>query len=121
MEESTDKTKVENLQGRDAGIADAVLKYLAESHPEDEDALEVMTDLLGGGHECRKLLDAVYDGLRLERAVDEADKAGYLRGRNEAVEMKRRELYAFEAADDGGVPEDDDVPLLRNIRRSVWD
>ena len=41
---------------------DAVLKYLAENHPDDENALSEMTALLDGATDSQALLDAVYRG-----------------------------------------------------------
>ena len=37
---------------------DAVLKYLAENHPDDENALSEMTALLDGATDSQALLDA---------------------------------------------------------------
>lgn len=100
---------------------DAVLRYLAATHPDDEDSLEKMTRLLEAGSGSADLLDTLYRGLHADEAAEEAAKTGYLRGRNEAVEMKRKESFAAFPSDDGGEPDDNGIPLLRNIRRSVWD
>ena len=105
--ENTEKKN--NNPATGAALEEAVLKYLADNHPDDDQALDEMMQLLQG--ESDKLVAAVYKGLRYARDVDAASADGYLRGRNEAVEQK----------DDGGAPTDYDLPLLRNIRRSVWD
>ena len=90
---------------------DAVLKYLAENHPDDENALSEMT----------ALLDAVYRGIRSEQNAKDAENAGYLRGKNEAIEMRRAEIHSVLPADDSEDFADSSIPLLRHIRRSVWD
>lgn len=116
-----EKTEEKNEQQKVASnsVDEAVLKYLADNHPDDEAALEQITQLLGG-EVGERLIAAVYDGLHYAGDVAAADAAGYLRGRNEAVEQKRREQDMY-PKDDGGVPDDYDLPLLRTIRRSVWD
>ena len=106
--ENTEKKN--NNPATGAALEEAVLKYLADNHPDDDQALDEMMQLLQG--ESDKLVEAVYKGLRYARDVDAASADGYLRGRNEAVERPK---------DDGGAPTDYDLPLLRNIRRSVWD
>ena len=117
------KIKMENTEEKNnnpatgAALEEAVLKYLADNHPDDQ-ALDEMMQLLQG--ESDKLVEAVYKGLRYARDVDAASADGYLRGRNEAVEQKRNALQE-RPKDDGGAPTDYDLPLLRNIRRSVWD
>lgn len=116
MEKTEEKT--EQQQAANA-VDEAVLQYLADHHPDDEAALGQITQLLGG-EVGEQLIAAVYDGLRYANDVAAADAAGYLRGRNEAVAQKRREQDVY-PKDDGGVPADYDLPLLRTIRRSVWD
>ena len=118
------KIKMENTEEKNnnpaagAALEEAVLKYLADNHPDDDQALDEIMQLLQG--ESDKLVEAVYKGLRYARDVDAASADGYLRGRNEAVEQKRN-AQQERPKDDGGVPTDYDLPLLRNIRRSVWD
>lgn len=118
------KIKMENTEEKNnnpatgAALEEAVLKYLADNHPDDDHALDEMMQLLQG--ESDKLVAAVYKGLRYARDVDAASADGYLRGRNEAVEQKRN-AQQERPKDDGGAPTDYDLPLLRNIRRSVWD
>lgn len=113
---------LEQMPGQDApGTEDSVLRYLAERHPDDEEALTEMTALLAEGTGSTRLLETLYGGLRADRRVEDADRAGYLRGRNEAVEMERRAAVEGLPADDGGQPDTADLPLLRHIRRSVWD
>lgn len=114
MENTEEKN---NNPATGAALEEAVLKYLADNHPDDQ-ALEEMMQLLQG--ESDKLVAAVYKGLRYARDVDAASADGYLRGRNEAVEQKRN-AQQERPKDDGGAPTDYDLPLLRNIRRSVWD
>lgn len=114
-----EKTEEKNVQPSIGGsIEEAVLKFLADNHPDDEAALDEMTALLGGDREA--LISALYKSVSYDRDVAAADAAGYLRGRNEAVEQKRQKQYE-RPKDDGGVPNDYDLPLLRSIRRSVWD
>lgn len=115
MENTEEKN---NNPAAGAALEEAVLKYLADNHPDDDQALDEMMQLLQG--ESDKLVEAVYKGLRYARDVDAASADGYLRGRNEAVEQKRN-AQQERPKDDGGVPTDYDLPLLRNIRRSVWD
>lgn len=100
---------------------DAVLKYLAENHPDDENALSEMTALLDGATDSQALLDAVYRGIRSEQNAKDAENAGYLRGKNEAIEMRRAEIHSVLPADDSEDFADSSIPLLRHIRRSVWD
>lgn len=113
MENTEEKN---NNPATGAALEEAVLKYLAD--PDDDHALDEMMQLLQG--ESDKLVEAVYKGLRYARDVDAASADGYLRGRNEAVEQKRN-AQQERPKDDGGTPTDYDLPLLRNIRRSVWD
>lgn len=115
MENTEEKN---NNPATGAALEEAVLKYLADNHPDDDQALDEMMQLLQG--ESDKLVAAVYKGLRYARDVDAASADGYLRGRNEAVEQKRN-AHQERPKDDGGAPTDYDLPLLRNIRRSVWD
>lgn len=114
MENTEEKN---NNPAAGAALEEAVLKYLADNHPDDDQALDEIMQLLQG--ESDKLVEAVYKGLRYARDVDAASADGYLRGRNEAVEQKRNAQQ--ERPKDGGAPTDYDLPLLRNIRRSVWD
>ena len=114
--ENTEKKN--NNPATGAALEEAVLKYLADNHPDDDQALDEMMQLLQG--ESDKLVEAVYKGLRYARDVDAASADGYLRGRNEAVEQKRN-AQQERPKDDGGAPTAYDLPLLRNIRRSVWD
>lgn len=114
--ENTEKKN--NNPATGAALEEAVLKYLADNHPDDDKALDEMMQLLQG--ESDKLVAAVYKGLRYARDVDAASADGYLRGRNEAVEQKRN-AQQERPKDDGGAPTDYDLPLLRNIRCSVWD
>ena len=115
--EKTEEKKNE-LSPTGGNIEEAVLKFLAANHPDDEAALDEITALLGGDNDA--LVATLFRGVRYERDVSAADADGYLRGRNEAVERKRQELDEL-PKDDGGVPNDYDLPLLRSIRRSVWD
>ena len=112
--ENTEKKN--NNPATGAALEEAVLKYLADNHPDDDQALDEMMQLLQG--ESDKRVEAVYKGLRYARDVDAASADGYLRGRNEAVEQKRN---AQQERPKDGAPTDYDLPLLRNIRRSVWD
>lgn len=103
--------------------ADAVLQFLASRHPDDEPALERMLRVLegvtGAGDE---LMELVYRGLSRDEDVAAARHDGYIAGRNEQIEMARHMQAAAYPKDDGGAPDDTaDLPLLRNIRRSVWD
>ena len=116
--ENTEEKKSENL--KDVETDDAVLKFLAANHPDDEAALDEITRLLNAENR-EALIEAVYKGIRADAAVAAADEGGYLRGRNEAVEMRRQETAPDRPKDDGGASETTDLPLLRNIRRSVWD
>ena len=60
-------------------------------------------------------------GLRHEADVAQARQEGYVEGRNEQIEVRRRSFDTVNPRDDGGIEEDPDLPLLRHIRRSVWD
>ena len=99
---------------------DAVLQFLAEEHPADEGALEELTVLLSEGTDSRRLIATLYAGLRHDADVEAADGAGYLRGKNEVIERERLAESRRMPHDDGGHPAGD-IPLLRHIRRSVWD
>ena len=95
--ENTEKKN--NNPATGAALEEAVLKYLADNHPDDDKALDEMMQLLQG--ESDKLVEAVYKGLRYARDVDAASADGYLRGRNEAVEQKRN-AQQERPKDDGG-------------------
>ena len=62
------KIKMENTEKKNnnpatgAALEEAVLKYLADNHPDDDQALDEMMQLLQG--ESDKLVEAVYKGLR---------------------------------------------------------
>ncbi len=114
----------ENQKPKDAevgGIGDSVLKYLAANHPDDEEALEEITRLLASGTDSEEVIAALYKGIRYDSDLKAADDSGYLRGRNEAVTQERQKSFGNRPKDDGGAPEAYDLPLLRSIRRSVWD
>lgn len=96
MENTEEKN---NNPATGAALEEAVLKYLADNHPDDDQALDEMMQLLQG--ESDKLVEAVYKGLRYARDVDAASADGYLRGRNEAVEQKRN-AQQERPKDDGG-------------------
>ena len=115
--EKTEEKKNE-LSPTGGNVEEAVLKFLADNNPDDEAALEDMVRTLQG--ELPGLVEVVYKGLHYDSDVEKADADGYLRGRNEAVEQKRQEEHGL-PRDDGGSPTDYDLPLLRSIRRSVWD
>ena len=113
--------KMEQQENKPAVTADdAVLQFLAEEHPADEGALEELTGLLSEGTDSRRLIATLYAGLRHDSDVEAADGAGYLRGKNEAIERERLAESRRMPHDDGGHPAGD-IPLLRHIRRSVWD
>ena len=74
MENTEEKN---NNPAAGAALEEAVLKYLADNHPDDDQALDEMMQLLQG--ESDKLVEAVYKGLRYVRDVDAASADGYLR------------------------------------------
>ena len=74
MENTEEKN---NNPATGAALEEAVLKYLADNHPDDDQALDEMMQLLQG--ESDKLVEAVYKGLRYARDVDAASADGYLR------------------------------------------
>ena len=118
-----EKEKNENASGGGA-VGDSVLAFLAKCHPGDENSLESMTVLLGsvGGLDDERLLEAVYKGMRYDRDVEDAREQGRIAGRNEKIENEMRRKAETVPADDGGLESNpDDLPLLRHIRRSVWD
>lgn len=64
----------------------------------------------------------------LSQDIAEAERRGYLRGRNEALAERLAEPGLWEMADDADFFEPDDsaeprgeVEVLRNIRPNVWD
>ena len=82
--ENTEKKN--NNPATGAALEEAVLKYLADNHPDDDKALDEMMQLLQG--ESDKLVEAVYKGLRYARDVDAASADGYLRGRRSATHSR---------------------------------
>jgi len=113
------KQKMEKTQ---PAVDDRVLQFLAERHAEAEDVLDSMVEAVGGVPEVTdSLLELVYRGLRHEADVAQARQEGYVEGRNEQIEVRRRSFDTVNPRDDGGIEEDPDLPLLRHIRRSVWD
>lgn len=103
--------------GKESGAQqadDKVLDFLAAKHPDDEGALEAMTQLMAEGGE--KLLETLYKGLNADKSSQEA----YVRGRNENIECRRREQMLPDGAPDAkegnGTHE-----VLSHIRPSVWD
>ena len=108
--------KKNNNPATGAALEEAVLKYLADNHPDDDQALDEMMQLLQG--ESDKLVEAVYKGLRYARDVDAASADGYLRGRNEAVEQKRN-AQQERPKDDGGAPTDYDLPCGTESRQTT--
>lgn len=116
----------ENTISSDAGkgrcIADSVLEFLARRHPDDEQALDSLITLLAGGIEDEMLMEAVYKGANYERDVAAAREQGRIAGRNEKIELEKQVKAVSVIADDGGVEAcNDELPLLRHMRRSVWD
>lgn len=114
-----EEQKMEKTQ---PAVDDRVLQFLAERHAEAEDVLDSMVEAVGGVPEVTdNLLELVYRGLRHEADVAQARQEGYVEGRNEQIEVRRRSFDTVNPRDDGGIAEDPDLPLLRHIRRSVWD
>lgn len=117
-----DKEKEKPDVAGGGGVGDSVLAFLAKSHPDDESSLDDMIALLGEvkGLDDERLLEAVYRGAVYERDVAAAREQGRIDGRNEKIELEMCRKTA--PADDGGAEQEpDDLPLLRHIRRSVWD
>lgn len=105
-------------------IEDQVLQFLAENHPDDEQSLDELTTLLSEatGVTDSRIMELAYKGSRYQRDIDNARQEGYLKGRNENIEMETRRRSASIPSDDGGLPDEaPDLPLLRHMRRSVWD
>ena len=99
-----------------AAMEESVLAFLARHYPGDEKSLETLTSLLSevGGLDDERLLDAVYKGVNYTRDVEA--------GRNEKIELEMHSNPVIDPVDDGGMDDGcDDLPLLRHIRRSVWD
>lgn len=58
----------------------------------------------------------------MKRLVNEAEERGYLRGRNEAVDvLMERPDHEAAARMPEIQDEEDPVMILRQMRRSVWD
>lgn len=106
-------------------VEESVLQFLAEEHPDDETALEELSKILTGAESVadRRVIELVYKGSRYEKDLESARKSGYVAGRNEKIELEKQIIAETLPVDDGGLPEtaDSDLPLLRHIRRSVWD
>lgn len=104
-------------------LEDAVLKYFADSHPDDTESFESVVGLLQGFDRVPKadLLQAVYKGLKYDADVEAARHEGYVSGANESIDKEKRRLQPL-PIDDGGVKASaDDLPLLSHVRRSVWE
>ena len=52
---------------------DAVLRYLAANHPDDEAALTQLTALLEGDHTDDAFLDTLFKGMRLDEMMAKAE------------------------------------------------
>ena len=107
-----------------AAMEESVLAFLARHYPGDEKSLETLTSLLSevGGLDDERLLDALYKGVNYTRDVEAAREEGCIAGRNEKIELEMQADHAMDPVDDGGMDDGcDDLPLLRHIRRSVWD
>lgn len=105
-------------------MEEAVLAFLAKHYPGDERSLDTLTSLLSevGGLDDERLLDALYKGVNHSRDVEAAREEGRIAGRNEKIELEMQADHAMDPVDDGGMDDGcDDLPLLRHIRRSVWD
>ena len=106
-------------------VEESVLQFLAEEHPDDEGALSELTEIFdkARGIADRNLIELAYKGMRYDADMAAARNSGYVDGRNETIELERQALADALPKDDGGLPETeaDDLPLLRHIRRSVWD
>ncbi len=118
MNENEEKTI-----GKNEPITDAILRFLADNHPDDEAALEQMTATLGQmeGITDNRLLELVYKGVNYEKSLEEAGNKAYVKGRNEAIELESRKRTLTVGDDNGGGDDEPDLPLLRHIRKSVWD
>lgn len=104
-------------------LEDAVLKYFADSHPDDTESFESVVGLLHGFESAPKedLLNAIYKGLKYDADVEAARNEGYLSGANESIEQEKRRLQPM-PVDDGGLEGyAEDLPLLSSVRRSVWE
>lgn len=71
-----------------------------------------------------KVLKVLCQGLHYEQMVSDAERRGYIKGRNENIEIKKAkgkkfmpELTEREASD----KEQRDIAILKNPRKSIWD
>lgn len=100
-------------------VEERVLEFLAGRHPADEASLEGLTRVLCDDGE---MMETLYRGLHLEERIAAAEGAAYLRGRNDVIEEFRNVRGPLPPVKEGGKTEQSDfIPLLRNMRRSVWD
>lgn len=87
----------------------------------DDDVQEAATEQTAAGGDNPAPDDALPPDV--EALIAEAEQRGYLRGRNEAIEVEMRRLSQWENRRN---PDDDErnvsQPLILNhLRRSVWD
>lgn len=111
----SDTAITENLSAEERA-----LNFLAKHHPDDDASLQKLTDLLADQDDEHQL-EVFYRGLNAEEREAEAKKAAYLKGRNDVIDEMRKAQHNAMPVDDGGHPSLDNPPLLRSIRRSVWD
>lgn len=66
-------------------------------------------------------MDLISKGLGYDEAVANADKEGYIRGRNEKIELKKG--HRMPQLDEGSAPENESPGVLfpRYEKRSVWE
>ena len=100
---------------------DAVLRYLAANHPDDEAALTQLTALLEGDHTDDAFLDTLFKGMRLDEMMAKAEAEAYLRGKNDGIATQRRLLDTEPSSDTAPDDNTDSPAILRFMRHSVWD
>lgn len=101
---------------------EALLRFMAEKHPNDDIAMDKMLAFLNGTQTDDDALETLYCGVNYAQAVEQATHEGYIRGKNEQIELARKELHNVFPCDEGeSCLDEPDLPLLRHMRRSVWD
>lgn len=66
--------------------------------------------------------DVEEQSVDVDALVVEAERRGYMRGRNEQIEVKMREPSQWQSpVDGGGNPGREEAMILSNRRRSVWE
>lgn len=102
--------------------AEEVVDALEEQQPETSSCCNASVNIerVGTGCQDKDMLPETVGIDEHRRLVAEAEQRGYLRGRNEQIELMINESGPEGDVSQVSATDDDDVMILRYLRRSKW-